>query len=121
MSNPVRATEHGGFIVEGTISYGTLRQQDLLRAFATELGRLVPFGSQSLCSEAFALADTLDGSEIIHPYVPDGTANIYERASVMIDDLTEEINNTIAPYGYWFGTYEGDGAHFGIQPAIDDY
>lgn len=105
-----RATEHGGFITEGTISHGTLRSQDLLRAFAVELGRLAPFGTQRLCAEAFDMADAIDADRGF-PFI---TAASAQDVDGVLEELTDEINRLVYPHGFWFGTLEGDGSDFGI-------
>lgn len=112
----IRVSEHGGYICEGTISHGTLRPQDLLRAFADEYGRLMPFGSQSICNDAYEMANRLDSP---NP-TADSYDDIYECASETINELHDAINEAIAPHGFYFGNTDGDGAEFGIWRCDED-
>ena len=105
----------------GSISSGTLRDQDLLEAFAGELARLEPtFGGQpsgpstELIYEALELFELLDDDDLIGK--PRGEAEM--RASEIIAELSDALDEYAPPYCY-FGSTEGDGAEFGFWPAIE--
>lgn len=89
----------------GTISEGTLRTEDLLTAFASELARLDTTGEwASLIADARADVESMDNPE----YDPDCD----------LGDLIDALGTYAPPYCY-FGTLEGDGAHFGFWPDME--
>jgi len=111
----IRATEHGGFICPGTISFGTLRPQDLLRAFADEYERLSPFGERQLVREARMVAEHVDnGDETYTEDGDDAATDTADAASEIINELADRINDLVSPHGFHFGNTEGDGTDFGI-------
>lgn len=114
MTEKVRVSPHGGYLNEGAISSGTLRTQDLLRAFADELERLVPFNSRQLTFEARSMAEELDSGV--------GWDDGEEVAKEVLFDLDRELNHLSSPHGLYFGTQEGDGACFGFwrEESCDD-
>ena len=93
----------------GSISTGTLREIDLLPAFAEELRRLDP--TSKLVAEYDALPN--DWELDWQPGV-DGQADVDYMVNEMQDALTE-----LAPPHMYFGSIEGDGADFGFWPALD--
>jgi hypothetical protein len=94
----------GGLLVEGTVTWGTLRQPDLLRAYADEYERLLPFNSAKLCAEARATAKRLDN----------GITGIELAASEILLDLSNELNHLVNPHGFYFGPSEGAGSDIGF-------
>lgn len=103
---PNKSSPHGGNFVTGTISHGTLRPQELLRNFAAELNRLMPFNSVSLVVKAHDNADHLDGEP---------TNQDYADACEVLTELEDELNAIAAREGnYYFGNTEGDGSDFGF-------
>lgn len=114
---PNKCSEHGGYFHLGTISHGTLRVQDLLRTFADECERLMPFNTRDIVSEARQNADILDMRK------PDGedvaTDLDHEIAGEVLNDLTEQLCMIAATHDAYFGASEGDGSDFGFW-AYDD-
>ena len=89
-------------IQAGTISHGTLRSEDLIEAFASELACLAPSefeGARQLLAEAQRYLDGCPVSE--------------DEASELVNDLMDALNE-FAPEGMYFGAHEGDGADFGF-------
>lgn len=99
----------------GTLIHGTLRDEDLLQAFADELARID--------SERF--------NQVIKAYdfSTGGFSHLFsESANLTIEEIVEELGeyvgdvinsfmdalNEYAPYGYYFGSIEGDGSDFGF-------
>ena len=107
MSN--KSSPHGGFINEGTVSHGTLRTQDLLRSFADELLRVLPFNGAPLASEARQNADILDMNA--------ATSRDHDIAGDVMVDLIDQLNTIAAREGFYFGAHEGDGSDFGYWKA----
>ena len=106
----------------GSISTGTLRQQDLLSAFAQTLSSLEStkfyaevgpdslelYHGSELVRQAPAMLDALDNTTAVsNPYVAE-----------YLDWLTDALNELCPPFVY-FGTLEGDGADFGFWPDIE--
>ena len=101
----------------GSVSTGTLRDQDLLRAFADTLDSLqfLGAGGSLLVRDARNQADILDGEDFFG--VLRGKAEIY--ADDVISDLQDALQEYAPPYCY-FGAHPGDGADFGFWPCIDN-
>ena len=105
----------------GSISSGTLRDQDLLEAFAGELEQLEPIEnyrpagpSAELIEQACELIELLDDDDLIRE--PRGEAEI--KAGEVIAELHDALDGHALPYCY-FGAIEGDGAEFGFWPCIE--
>lgn len=88
----------------GSISTGTLRSEDLLSAFASELEWLGNEDDKPLVFEANAMleAEELDENE----------------AADLVNDLIDALSEHAPPYCY-FGAHEGDGADFGFWPSME--
>lgn len=80
----------------GSISTGTLRNEDLLEAFANELERIT--GKAALPDEQ----------------VPFNEMDIDIQNDIILH-LQDALNDYAPPFCY-FGTLEGDGADFGFWP-----
>lgn len=113
---PNKVSEHGGTFMLQEISNGTLRTQDLLRSFASELERLWPFNQTARVAAAREMADALDNPE--NECVPE--SDLYEQAGYILDEVTDELNYVASKYNAHFGAHEGDGACFGFWPNEDD-
>lgn len=82
----------------GSISWGTLRAEDLIPAFADELERLDEEGKYSdLIKEANEITD-FDS----------------EESSYILNEELFNALNDFAPDGCYFGASEGDGTDFGF-------
>ena len=89
----------------GTISHGTLRDEDLLEAFADELERLT--GNETkLVAEARGLLEI--------------GMNDGEASSNCVAELMDALNKFTPPH-VWFGAHEGDGSDFGFWPDMDSF
>jgi hypothetical protein len=109
---PNKSSLHGGQFVTGTVSHGTLRPQDLLRRFAAELNRLMPYNAFAMTEEARGVADVLDD-------MPD-EKDIFSAWDILTE-LMDELNTIAAREGnYYFGTTEGDGSDFGFWETEED-
>lgn len=106
----------------GSISHGTLRNEDLLDTFASELeyhvqrnkpelkgrlrdlGQLIRLARKAIANEALTEADQSKTDDIDSPE--------------LVNDLIDAIETFSPPYCY-FGTHEGDGSDFGFWPSMD--
>ncbi len=95
----------------GTVSHATLRNEDLLPAFADELERLARAGKcLKLYRDLIREARNLDPGHDV-------------RAAEVLDDLSEALSNFAPPY-FYFGAHEGDGSDFGFwlgSSALEDF
>lgn len=92
----------------GSISHGTLRTEDLLEAFRSELDYI---------SNVQAHRETLDAVTAFQTaasYYPE----LYETetASEILECLTSYLEE-LAPAYCYFGAHEGDGSDFGFWPS----
>ena len=89
-------------ITLGTVSHGTMRNEDLIPAFAYELAQIDTEGAYtSLVTESHGIED-FDS----------------EQADFVLEDLFDALDALAPPYCY-FGANEGDGADYGFWPSID--
>ncbi len=93
----------------GSVSHGTLRNEDLLSAFAGELD--CQLKRQSTRFKRAAFRKLIREANSIDPDSDD--------ASELVNELIDALNEFAPPYGY-FGTNEGDGSDFGFWIDIDD-
>lgn len=112
----------------GSISHGTLRDVDLLNAFASELEwQLRRNGNYFSMPEHFNERDRLNGIVNDAWDCFDESGDNLDTAKEESGEVSEIINETLfdalqlfAPaYGY-FGAHEGDGSDFGYWVNIDD-
>lgn len=99
----------------GTLIHGTLRDEDLLQAFADELARIdIKRFDEVIKPDAhlFAESANLTTEEIVE-------ALGVEDVTDVINDLMDALNE-YAPYGYYFGSIEGDGSDFGFWEEQHD-
>jgi hypothetical protein len=85
----------------GSISHGTLRSEDLIEAFASELAR-VP-GHARLVRKAEQVLERADEREM---------------SEFLGEELFEAMERLAPPFAY-FAASEGDGSDFGYWPDLD--
>ena len=87
----------------GSVCSGSLRDRDLISAFADELRRLQgvlePSELVGRCRAALEGADEIAEDE----------------ASALLDELFDALD-ALAPEGHYFGAHPGDGVDFGFWP-----
>ena len=92
-------------ITIGTLIHGTLRDEDLLPAFADELERVAP----RISAHATLLSDARNPEPFIHA--------AYTTADI-VNDLMDALTE-FAPSHMYFGSIEGDGSDFGWWPVTE--
>lgn len=100
----------------GTISHGTMRQEDLLTAFANELERIVDGKGLHMDSVEMAREWAVTVSK------DDTTDAERDDAQEVIQELESTLNE-LAPLYTYFGAHVGDGSDYGFWPdtdAVDD-
>lgn len=106
----------------GSISTGTLRTEDLLSAFASELESLILVNGDHFCRpENFGERDRLNNlvGEAQDQWNEDGDGlQDEEHAEYLVEELSTALEQFAPPYCY-FGSHEGDGADFGFWPSHD--
>ena len=108
---PNKSSPHGGFISAGSISRGTLQTPDLLRSFAQEYERVLPFNSREAVQDARNCADEID-ADPMHP-------GNNQTGSEIVSELIDALDTIAAREGLTFGPHEGDGSDFGYWELQD--
>lgn len=118
---PNKCSPHGGTFRVGSLTTGTLRDQDLLRVYADELERLMPSQGaaegctdhgRKLANEARNAAQSLDDGDAPDRY-DDYVHDVLER-------LFDQLDEIAMAHDCYFGSLEGDGADIGFWP-LEDY
>jgi hypothetical protein len=107
----------------GSISHGTLRDEDLLKAFTDTLESLLAKQSRRFRRAPYralirATRKELRERDLDAQDVADGG----ERCADLVNRLADTLNEFAPPYGY-FGALEGDGSDFGFwlsRDALDE-
>ncbi len=89
----------------GTVIHGTLRSEDLIPAFFSEL----------LAYDPDAAAVILDNFPDYLGDEPDPNCYLSEDTNWLFDKLFDALND-VAPKGHYFGAHPGDGSDFGFWP-----
>ena len=105
----------------GSISHGTLKTEDLLEAFRSELDWQFRRNGNY-----FSLPENRDEGRKIHglcgecqdQYEENETLKDLDIASELIETLSDALNQFAPAYCY-FGAHEGDGSDFGFWPSFD--
>lgn len=109
----------------GSISTATLKTNDLLSAFISEMEWQISCnGNFFSMPENFALRDTLNNlvSEAQDCFAEDGEEIDEDKegtASELISELGDAFSEHFAPPYCYFGCHPGDGADFGFWPDIE--
>ena len=90
----------------GTLIHGTLRNEDLLDAFGSELSRIAP--THEYAGEAAKLLES--------PAIDFEN----EAGSELVNLLIDALNEYALPHTY-FGSIEGDGSDFGFWPVPESF
>lgn len=99
----------------GSVSSGTLRSEDLLDAFASELSyhmKRMRLSRQQRKSFNALLREVREAT------VVDGD-DYGDNNSELVDELQDALSEISTPYSY-FGASEGDGSCFGFWPIVDN-
>ncbi len=104
----------------GSISSGTLKSEDLLSAFISELEWQVSrngdyFSKPENFSERDRLANLI--GEAQDAWSDDGET-LSEDGEQFIEEISDVLGEFAPPYCY-FGAHYGDGADFGFWPSFD--
>jgi hypothetical protein len=92
----------------GTVSSGTMRDQDLIPRFLDVLDEHAPAKAEELRDLYPITLENLDEHD----------SETMAR-SMLVHDLFEALNE-IAPEDHYFGAHEGDGADYGFWPVPDE-
>ena len=94
----------------GTVSHGTLREQDLVPAFLSVLEEHASEAHERITDQYPNVIEALRRD-------PDGIVD-WDPVHWLMEDLVDALDEA-APDGYWFGAHEGDGADFGFWEIED--
>lgn len=107
---------HGQGRCVGAVSSATLRPEDLVPAFLSEL-ETVRTVSTDLMHDARAW---IAGRKEWQEYYDDGEPDTYDAwGHTLVMELMTELDH-LAPEGFYFGATEGDGSCFGWWRVEDD-
>lgn len=95
----------------GSVSWGTMRTEDLLPTFLGELQRLDPDVVTRIVTEYGVYLD--------HNLLSDWIRDNPDDADIMLHESVWEALNELAPPYMYFGSSECDGADYGWWSAID--
>jgi hypothetical protein len=95
----------------GTVSHGTFRPQDLLRAFSESYKQHCEGAdfNKGLYEEAQRYADLLDRNNPV-------SSKDFDTVSDVIDALMERLDEVAAQHDCHFSGHAGDGSDFGFWP-----
>jgi hypothetical protein len=93
----------------GEVSSGTLRSEDLLDTFSSEL-RYYTKRLRLTRDQRKRFHALLNEANALHPICDLGD---------VVNDLQDALNEIAPPHSY-FGSNEGDGASFGFWPIVDN-
>ncbi len=105
----------------GSISHGTLRPEDLLSMFISELEWHILNNGNFFClPENRQQRDSLNNivGDAQDCFAEDGESIKEDEAHYSIENLTEALGLFAKPYCY-FGAHYGDGSDFGFWPSHD--
>ncbi|MBO0715708.1 MAG: hypothetical protein J2P55_00025 [Rhizobiales bacterium] len=102
----------------GTVIHGTLKTDDLLESFASELEHNIQRNAQAFASDALQAERNRLTALITEARGAIGADDVGGMASDIVDSLIDALQ-AFAPDGHYFGTHEGDGADFGYWPCDD--
>jgi hypothetical protein len=91
----------------GSISHGTLRTIDLLRAFTFELSYL-----------SGDYVELVNYADERHEAINVDSDNETSEDSELVNELIDALNE-LAPAYCYFGAHDGDGSDFGFWPLMD--
>ena len=101
----------------GSVSSGTLRTEDLLKAFADKLQECVSMNTEFWEATSMGMArrdfytSSINDARTVDPE--------QDPASEVLEEMCDCLQD-FAPAGHVFGTHPGDGADYGFWP-IEDY
>lgn len=100
----------------GSVSHGTMRPEDLIPTFVSELREHDPAAAEKITDEYGAAfierCSTEDGLDY-------SLVNEMDRQSWLLESLFDALD-ACAPAGYYFGAIEGDGSDYGFW-QVDEH
>ena len=103
-------TAKGRYANIGSVSYGTLKDEELVDAFASELAALYKYTGTKVPPHVKEMLATI--SQLDEIDYEDGDAGD------LVGELMQELEHFAPPFCY-FGSLEGDGADFGFWISPD--
>lgn len=108
---------------EGTVSEGTMREEDLIPRFLSVLAVLDKDRAESLIeeykAEGFDYEDMVTDEYGTHYPFGQDDDRTYNLANEMTHALFDLLGEH-APEGYYFGAHPGDGADYGFWAVEED-
>lgn len=109
------------FEFAGTVSHGTMREQDLIEPFMEVLRKLDPETAADMEDDARRYLNALDGTYDKDPEYTDAEVEELREqyAGWFMADLFDALDGS-APEGWSFGAHEGDGSDYGFWWGEDE-
>lgn len=95
----------------GSVSSGTMREEDLIPRFMDALEELNPDKAKALMSEYAPMLERLDTDQL--------TEEDFEECSYLLNEVLFDALNAEAPAYFYFGSHPGDGADYGFWLGED--
>ena len=97
----------------GSISHGTMREEDLIPAFMDTLRALDRNKADALQEDNADVFEWLDGD------TDEATDDQLEAASIFLNETLWNALDEYAPPYCYFGSHPGDGADYGFWPSME--
>ena len=104
----------GKTVTIGSVSHGTMREEDLIPSFAWELKYNTPDGAERFAK----LLAECDAWEAMQTDDSDQSEETDQGSYDLVADLVDALNEYAPAYCY-FGSHEGDGSDYGFWPSWD--
>lgn len=97
--------DFNSFAFAGSVSSGTMREEDLVPAFLSVLRELDPKTAETLEKELEEIRKDHDWDS--------------EEISLFLNETLWDAMDACSPDGWYFGSHPGDGADYGFWPLED--
>lgn len=104
-----------------SVSWGTMRDQDLIPRFMSELEHLWPAKAKQIKDDPQnrAIFRWLKAGAPHYSYKSKSGQNFAEQVSYFVNEDLFDALNECAPSGYYFGANDGDGSDYGFWKSTD--
>lgn len=105
----------------GSVSWGTMRDEDLIPAFMEVLDHCWPSKAKRFRAQNKAIFRWLDAGAPSFSYTSKAGQSFAESLSNFVNEDLFDALNQCAPRGHYFGSSEGDGSDYGFWSDRGDF